>query len=142
MDWHYGAEDFPQELKIECGGTHIGMFLAWAIINNLIGELHISESQESIEKVKSRQMTGTQFLQKECDEKFWEEDLNKEGNEFAKFYYESNIYYGDYELALADDLPTLYHVEDSWQNYDKLSKVLNKKFKQWKSPKKKWWQVW
>jgi hypothetical protein len=32
-DWHYGS-DFPNDVPDENGGTHIGMFLAWAIINN------------------------------------------------------------------------------------------------------------
>ena len=139
MDWHYGADDFPEELNEKCGGTHIGMFLAWTISNNLIGEVH---TKESISKVKSRQITGTDFLQEECDEKFWEEDLNHEGNEFAKFYYESNMYFEDYAAILVDDDQSIYHVEDNWQNFDKLSKQLDKQFKNWKHPKKRWWQVW
>ncbi len=143
MDWHYRTEDFPKELKKEASGTHIGYFLAWAINNDLAGELHANESQESISNVKSRQMTGTEFLQKECDEKFLEEDLNSIGNEFAKYYYESNIYFRDYESALAGDLPTLYHVEDSWENYDRLAKLIGKQFIKWRSAKtKKWWQFW
>ncbi len=38
-DWHYGG-DFPEGLAPECSGTHIGMFLAWAIQRGLEGELH------------------------------------------------------------------------------------------------------
>lgn len=143
MDWHYGTDDFPKELNDKCGGTHIGMFLTWIINNDLLGELHTTDSLMSIAKVKSREMTGTEFLQNECDGKFWEEDLSEEGNEFTKYYYESNIYYGDYESSLASNSDTLYHVEDTWNNYDVLSKVLDKQFNSWKSSKnKKWWQFW
>ena len=143
MDWHYGADDFPDELDEKSGGIHIGMFLAWAINNDLIGEFHTTESIESISKVKLRQITGTEFLQQECDERLWEEDLNQEGNEFAKFYYESNIYYSDYESILSNGLSTLYHVKDSWENYDKLSIKLNEQFNIWQASKnKKWWQFW
>ncbi|MBW0281286.1 DUF7832 domain-containing protein [Shewanella xiamenensis] len=135
IDWHSGADNFPKDLAPEAGGTHIGMFIAWVINNNLEGELHQTDSVESVAKVKSRKMTGTEFLIKECDEKFWEDDLNPEGLEFAKHYYESNAYYGDYEAALVSSEPTLYHVLDTWDNYDKLKK--------WRKAKdKKWWQFW
>ena len=42
-------------------------------------------------------MTGTEFLIKECDEKFLNEDLNEQGQRFTAFYYESNKYFEDYE---------------------------------------------
>lgn len=90
---------------------------------------HKTDSVESVAKVKSRKMTGTEFLIKECDEKFWEDDLNPEGLEFAKHYYESNAYYGDYEAALVSSEPTLYHVRDTWDNYDKLSVYIDSAFK-------------
>lgn len=143
IDWHSGADDFPKELAPEAGGTHIGMFIAWVLNNKLEGKLHKTDSIESVSDVKSRKMTGTEFLIKECDEKFWEDDLNPEGLEFAKHYYESNVYYGDYEKALVTTEPTLYHVQDTWENYDKLSIYIDSAFKKWRERKsKKWWQFW
>lgn len=143
MDWHYGAEDFPTTLDSKAGGTHIGMFLAWAIHNDLVGDFHTQQSIESLQKVKDRKMTGAEFLQKECDEKFWEEDLSDIGSEFASHYYESNAYFGDYESVLGKDLPSLYHVDDSWENFDTISKTISQKFYQWKdSYNKKWWEFW
>lgn len=35
IDWHGGSDNFPEELEHEAGGTHLGMFLAWVINNNL-----------------------------------------------------------------------------------------------------------
>ena len=133
MDWHYGSEDFPSELNNDNAGTHIGMFLAWVIKRDLIGELHQQESVESIFKVKSRKITGTEFLKLECDEKFWEEDLSDKGNAFAKYYYESNIYYDDYGLILSGELPSIFHVIDSWENYDKLASKLDEQFQVWQN---------
>lgn len=133
-DWHYGG-DYPADLPTENGGTHIGMFLAWAINSNLESELHREESQESLKAVRNKEMTGREFLEKECDEKFWEDDLNEEGNSFAKFYYESDIYISDYDSALAEGLPTLYHVENSWENYQKIAPLISARFLKWKKPK-------
>jgi len=143
MDWHYGDEGFPSNLNNDAGGTHIGMFLAWAIHNDLIGDFHTQESIDSLQKVKDRKITGTEFLQKECDEKFWEEDLSDIGNVFASHYYESNVYLNDYESVLGKGLPSLYHVDDSWENFDIISKTISQKFYQWKdSYNKKWWEFW
>jgi len=134
IDWHSGG-NFPDDLPPENGGTHIGMFLTWIIDNDLIGEWHLENSMSSIQAVKSRQMTGRDFLIEECDAKFWDEDLNKEGLEFTKYYYDDekmNLYINDYEELLGDELETLYHVENSWSNYDRLRKRIDERYLDWK----------
>lgn len=138
IDWHSGGKDFPKEIDTECGGTHIGMFLTWIIENDLIGELHKEDSQESLLKVKRREITGRDFLIKECDSKFWDEDLNEEGNEFAKYYY-ANQDYGQYILdyeGIFNEYDNLYKVKDSWKNYDRLKPIINKRYNEWKNSKK------
>lgn len=138
MDWHYGG-DFPEGLPEENGGTHIGMFLAWAIETKLIGEFHQEESEESIRQILKREITGREFLEDMCDEKFWEEDLNEEGNNFAKAYYEEDTSFGDKFSSYMEDYSTLfkkyetvYHVEDTWVNYDLIKPIIDQRFKQWK----------
>lgn len=138
MDWHYGG-DFPKELPTENGGTHIGMYLAWIINNDLIGEMHTEDASESISAVKNRQMTGRDFLINECDEKFWNDDLNEEGLAFTNYYYSDDSgmkqYINDYEQTLANGLETTYHVENTWDNYDKISKVIDVRYNEWKTIK-------
>lgn len=140
--WHFGGE-YPEDLPLANGGTHIGMFLAWVINNNLEGEVHKLESQVSLSAVRNKEMTGRDFLIKECSEKFWQEDLNEEGNAFALYYYESDTYFADYKAALAEDIPSLYHVEDTWENYQILAPVISRRYIQWqRKQSKKWWQFW
>jgi hypothetical protein len=134
-DWHYGG-DFPADVPDENGATHIGMFLAWAINNDFAGELHREDSIEALADVRERRITGRDFLINECDEKFWEEDLNDLGNAFARDYYggENILYYEDYIDALCDgDGSQIYYVEDTWENYDKLAPVISRRFEEWKS---------
>jgi len=134
IDWHSSGNDFPKNLSNEHGGTHIGMFMTWIIQNNLIGEFHLQDSQLSLEKVKNREMTGLEFLIKECDSKFWDEDLNDEGNKFAKYYY-ADQQYGDYIIDYEKTFSkydNLYQVEDTWSNYDKIKSVIDKRFREWK----------
>jgi len=155
--WHYGG-DFPGGLPPENGGTHIGMFLAWCIMNNLQGEFHDRESAGGLEAVRERGITGREFLMAECDEKFGDEDLDEEGNRFARAYYEITqekeeaSYLSDYERILSPGLPSLYHVADTWENYDMIAPVISARYQHWRTtgnlgdpsvePKKSWWRFW
>jgi len=149
-DWHYGG-DYPKDLPIENGGTHIGMYLTWIINNDLIGQTHIENSKSEIEKVKKREKTGRDFLFSECDEKLWEEDFNEEGLKFTEFYYQSSDpeesygqYLDDYLDEFDDiDCESLYEIPNTWENYDRLSKVLDKRYSKWKNGgNKKSWKFW
>lgn len=141
-DWHYGG-DFPADLPRERGGTHVGMFLAWAATAHLIGELHADESPDDLRKLRDREITGCQFLFAACDEKLTEEDLNEEGNAFAKDYYATDRYLDDYADVLGDDLESLYHVEDSWENFDRLKPILDRRLAAWRRGRSRpWWQFW
>src|SRR5687768_958748 len=110
-DWHYGG-NFRDDLPDEAGGTHIGMFLAWAILRGLEGK-NLHEFPDELLAVRGRQMTGRDFLMRVCDGKFWQDDLDREGQAFAQTYYQNEKkpnYYQDYEAVLGGDLPSLYHV--------------------------------
>jgi hypothetical protein len=130
-DWHSGG-DFPEGLPDDNGGTHIGFFLAWAIHRGLEGEMHREDSADELRAVRERKMTGREFLFRSCDGKFWDDDLSDEGNAFASDYYEER-YVADYEETLGDDLESIYEVEESWANFDRLAPVLDRRFAEWKS---------
>ena len=49
--------------------------------------LHQEESADDLEKVRKRQMTGTEFILKRCDGKLWAEDLSEEGLAFIRSYW-------------------------------------------------------
>lgn len=130
--WHFGG-NYPEELADINAYTHIGMFLAWALLNGLAGELHLEEGSEDLEALKRKAITGVDFLQKNCDGKLTDEDLNALGNSFAKRFYD-NEYYGHYvEVAdPLDEYETVYHIPNSWEVYDKVATMLTEQFEQWK----------
>ena len=80
--WHYGG-DFPDELPNEAGGTHIGMFVSWCLLNGL-GGAHHDEDPQFLGQLKAREISPGRYFLRACDEKFWDEDLNDEGNAFAQ----------------------------------------------------------
>ena len=91
------------------------------------------------------------------DEKFTDENLNEEGNLFSEAYFRG-LYLEDYDSTLCANVPTCYHVQDTWDNYEKLSPVISKRFEEWKSGQlgatgpddefvessesKPWWKFW
>jgi hypothetical protein len=137
MDWHYGG-DFPENLPEINGGTHIGMYLTWIIQNDLIGQIHREDSIDYIKNVLSNKITGRDFLVDMCDEKFWEEDLNEEGLKFTQYYYESDSnekfknYMDDYCDVLGQNKESIYEIENTWENYNKLKPILDKRYSDWK----------
>jgi hypothetical protein len=128
--------------------THIGMFLAWAAQHQLLNDFHEQRSATLVAQLRNRQITGRQFFERACREQFAEKDLNVEGNAFAEQYYRSldgerGAYFEDYKKILTTSLPSFWHVSDSWENYDKIARVVTRRYEQWKNPpKKRWWQFW
>jgi hypothetical protein len=133
-DWHYGAAGggYPKELPPQNGGTHIGMYLSWVVERGLGSATLNKYARESLPLLGERKITGRQLLFSELDEKFSPSLLTKVGKDFTRAYYEeTDCYFADYEATLGGALPTLYHVEDSWENYDRLAPVIDLRFSRW-----------
>lgn len=58
--------------------------------------------------------------------------LNDEGNEFAQDYFdfENGLYLDDYEETFPE-AEDVYDVKDSWENYEKIKKVIQKRYLDW-----------
>lgn len=124
--------EFPEELDERHAGTHIGMFLGWIIKRGLYSDLLGELAPDDILAVQNGLLSGTQFLQRVCDGKLTNEDMNEEANVFAQDYYASDDYIDDYAQVFADIGPTLYHVTDDNVNALKVENFLDKAFQAWK----------
>ena len=145
--WHYGAGEYPKELQPQAAATHTGMFVAWALLSGLGGELHTKELPEGIARLQTRSVTPGQFFWDECDAKFADEDLNDDGNAFVQAYFDldKGAYLRDYDRVLCRGLATAYHVADSWENYDRLKPMLERRLGEWRRGvlgRKPWWKFW
>ncbi|RIY37343.1 hypothetical protein CKY20_04475 [Capnocytophaga canis] len=138
--WHYEGE-FPANLPNENGATHIGMFLAWCIENDLISDWLREEAEEEIQQVKEGKLSGADFLISVCDEKLLDEDLSEIGNAFAQDYYKDDTDFGEKFASYTDDyintldreeLESFYEIENTPENYQLLKKVIDKRFQDWK----------
>lgn len=130
--WHYDALDYPKELSPHQAFVHTGMFLAWIVERDLRGE-EIAGMDDELASVKERTMTGADLFEV-CDGVFADDMLNDEGNAFTRAYFDCEVgpYWADDEATLATDLPSLYHVTDTWQNYDTLKPVVDRRYDAWR----------
>ncbi len=128
--WHSDG-DFPKDAPLENGGTHIGIFLAWAILHDMVSEELQAKAREDLAAVRQRHMTGRTFLFRHLDGTLSEDDLNEQGNAFAKHYYKK--YMGEFDRIVRKQFPTAYHIGDLWKNYDAIMKIIDKRYAAWQA---------
>lgn len=129
--WHYEGE-FPEDLDEKQAFVHTGLFLGWIIDNELYSEEFADDFDKEIRKFISRKLTGPDVY-RAVDGVFMDEMLNEVGLAFtiAYFDFEKGKYLRDYEKAFPG-LPSMYHVVDTWDNYNTLKPLIDKRFAAWK----------
>jgi hypothetical protein len=58
--------------------------------------------------------------------------FNRQGNMFTSYYYSGGLFRNDYLDTLVTDKPSIYHVEDTWENYEKINSRVSMRFDDWK----------
>jgi len=124
--WHYGG-DFPEELDIYQGYVPTGMFIGWLIEHDLIGEDFKKEFSLEINMAKNKKITPTKFYEDFMDGVFCNDIITPEAIDFVEQYFEEH-YPGDYDKTLGQGLPSLYHVKDTLDNYNKIAEVITKRY--------------
>jgi hypothetical protein len=123
--------NFPSTLPIEQAYVHIGIYLGWIIENELYSEYFEDEASNQIFRFKRKEISCT-ILSEIWDGYLSSEFFNKHGNMFTYYYYASGIFRSDYENTLVKGLPSIYHVTDSWENYEKMKARIDLRFQDWK----------
>lgn len=128
--WHYEG-DFPEVLKPYQAYIHTGFYIGWLILNDLISDEFKSESKDSIQDFLNKKITCVKIYEEQLDGVFTSNDVNEIGFRFTKSYFDfdKGQYLSDYEETLAVSLPTMFHVEDTWENFDKICKVIDERYK-------------
>ncbi len=147
-DAEYLFLNFETERDNDDAGTHIGMYLAWAILRGLGGE-HFSapEAASHIQRLKAREITGAEVLWDRCDGKLTDDDFNAVGNAFTAAYYEK-FFTRDYERVFQRDFVDTGHavddlcsVPDTWANFERMAHVLDQRFAQWQKSRPSRWRT-
>jgi hypothetical protein len=77
----------------------------------------------------------------ECDSKLGDDDISEDALGFTDFYYHgvidgASLFLFDYAEMFIKEPMSFYDVEDTWTNYDKLSPVIDERFRSWKEVRK------
>lgn len=133
-DWHFNG-DFPKELSAYQAYVHTGFYIGWLLKQGLFLEEFSKENSIEIEKFLKREVTAVSFYKDRMDGLFESYDLKDEGIEFTKYYFNEDfsksLYTSDYIDLFCTHLPTVYHVRDSWENFDSMEQKINERFKEW-----------
>ena len=88
--WHYGAKNFPTNLPMENGATHIAFFLRWCIENNFVDKEILEDETDEITQIKNGLADCRLFFMNYLDGVLTSEELNSKGRIFANAYYSSD----------------------------------------------------
>lgn len=134
--WHYEG-DYPKGLPDAAAATHIGMFLAWMLLNGLASEELLEDADSEIDDVQARRISGPTFVRRVLDEKLTDQEFSEHGNAFTLAYYKGldndSRYIDDYFQVFEVNEASLYGVEDSWENYERLAPLMDARFAAWKA---------
>jgi len=140
--WHSEGEGYPPEAGPEAGATHIGMFLAWAVLADRVSDQLGEDAADELAALRERTTTPGAFLLEATDGKLVDEDLDDDAAAFASAYYagdaeqdeDGGLYLEDYVDAVSpgDGEPEdVYRVPDTWETYELVGPLVDARFAQW-----------
>lgn len=133
--WHIN-DKFPSELDHYQSYVHTGLYIAWLIDNDFLEPDFKVDHVVSIQKHQDRTVSPTEFYESELDGVFDAEGLTQEAIKFTSDYFnfDKGEYLTDYLSTLdpSDKMPSLFHIADTWENYDCLKPILDSRFEDWK----------
>ena len=139
--YHSGG-DWPDDLDPDQAFVHTGIYVAWLIANGLLADSAFDDDhgRELQQNLLSRRVTGPQLFEQWFDGVLTDQELTDEGDRFSRAYFDfdKGSYLADYEELLVGELPDLYHVADTWSNYDVLASRLDQRLADWRQRRRPW----
>lgn len=129
--YHYEG-DFPAALERSQAFVHIGMLLGWLVGSGLVSNEFSADFDSEMKDYRDRKITGPALFRL-IGGVLASDILNAEGNRFSLEYYDGGAYLDDYCDVLVGSLPTIYHVQDTWDNFDALRLRIDQRYLEFKS---------
>ena len=123
--------DFPANLPIEKAYLHIGLYMGWIIENDMYSHYFEEEAATEIYRFKRKEI-GCIILAEIWNGALSHDLFNEEANLFTYYYYAGGLFKNDYLDVLVKDHETMYHVEDTWQNFQDISQRMNQRLDEWR----------
>lgn len=129
--------------SIDRAAGPLGVYLAWCANLDLLSDEVKQHFAGEVVRLRMRDLKPVEFLIKVTAGSLRNEHLNEAGLEFTERCYAG--YIDDYAAALNIEVSSVYDVEDSWENYDRVAPELTRQLYRRKHPRrrkrtKRWWQ--
>lgn len=130
--WHSDGE-FPKGIPATQAFVHTGIYLGWVIDNGLTSAEFAADLQQEIQRFKARQLTGP-GVYRAVDGVFSADMLSENGAAFTRHYFDfkKGKFLRDYEAMWVDRFPSAYHVPDTWESYDAIKPVIDRRYQAWR----------
>jgi len=131
--YHYTG-NYPSDLDPDQAFVHIGMFFGWLCERKLLTNEMLDDFPLQVALFLNRKITGPQLI-RIAGGVITSDMLNEMGNAFCSAYFchPSGGFVRDYFDVLAKDLPSIYHVSDTWINYEMLRNCMDSRYQQYLS---------
>jgi hypothetical protein len=137
-EWYFSAPIFPSDLAPLQAFVRAGMFFGYLVERGLASPDWVQSCGRLVAEFKRRDLTGAKLLAQSNDGIFESSMLTPEGNSFTQHYFDKDKgrYFEDFKQVLAYGLPSVFHVRDSWSNYDKMKQRIEQRYLEWKGPRR------
>lgn len=131
--WHFDG-NYPADLDDDYAYTHAGYFFGWIVDNDLVDPEFLEDFEEDIARFRSRVITARELFII-TDGALVDDMMTETGNAFAAAYFDFDRgkYLTDYDDLLCSDCETMYHVEDTPENYALICSRITERFREWKA---------
>lgn len=130
--WHFQG-DYPKDLPIDNAYNHTGFFIGWLVENEFLSEDFSILIKDGIKSFIKKEITAPTLFKEYFDGLFETHQINDEITPFVLDYYgrDSNdsAYFSKYLNKLLKDLPSVYNIKDSWDNYRVIKSFIDVDFK-------------
>lgn len=123
--FHYEGR-YPGDLPRDQAYVHIGIYFGWSCERGLISDMVAADFEPELRRFRQREITAPRLFRL-LGGTLASDMLSEKGNVFTAAYYRQK-YVDDYLEVLGGTLPTLYHVADNWENFDRMKQRLDQRF--------------
>ncbi|NME67074.1 DUF7832 domain-containing protein [Flammeovirga aprica] len=129
---NYFGSSFPDEVALDQAYLHMGVFMGWVIKNDFYSDDYEDEYGAQIIHFMNNEISPiilAETLDGIIDYSLFRETLKP----FVRTYYGGGQYLADYQHTLSDGLNSMFHVKDSWENFDAMKSVISDRYQDWLS---------
>jgi hypothetical protein len=126
--WHRPDDDYPACVPSANTATPLAFFVAWCAAQRWFTDAFEARHGAALSALRARAVGPREFVLRELKGLLRAGDLRPEAREGAADYL-ARRYRADFSRVLAADLPSPFHVDATWNAYDRLAPHLERAFR-------------